>query len=227
MGHEEGNMIIKSAVNNMVYQEAKLCVPARSESNDDIVLELGRAERSILEQMEPEILMYFLLKQIGENPDREGLLETPKRWVKFMKEFLQPQEFKMTTFDSEGMDEMIIVDNIPFYSFCEHHIAPIAGYGAIAYIPDKKIVGLSKLPRTLDMFAHRLQNQERITMQTAEYLMEQLHPKGVAVSLTAKHYCMEMRGVKKHDTYTTTTKLMGIFHEDQGTKMEFLNKIKK
>ena len=194
-----------------------LMIPAKSRDGEDIVLEMYDADEiDMLERMEPEILMYFLLKRIGENPNREGLIDTPKRWVKWMNEFLNPKdrEFKLTTFDAEGMDEMIIVDNIPFYSFCEHHIAPIVGYGHIAYIPNKKIAGLSKLPRTLDMFAHRLQNQERITMQTAQYLMEHLDPKGVAVSLTARHFCMEMRGVKKHDTWTTTTKLTGVFQSD-------------
>jgi len=207
-----------------------LMIPAKSRDGEDIVLEMYDADEiDMLERMEPEILMYFLLKRIGENPNREGLVDTPKRWVKWMNEFLNPKdrEFKLTTFDAEGMDEMIIVDNIPFYSFCEHHIAPIVGYGHIAYIPDKKIAGLSKLPRTLDMFAHRLQNQERITMQTAQYLMEHLDPKGVAVSLTARHFCMEMRGVKKHDTWTTTTKLTGVFQSDILAKQEFLNRIKK
>ena len=207
-----------------------LMIPAKSRDGEDIVLEMYDADEiEMLERMEPEILMYFLLKRIGENPNREGLVDTPKRWVKWMNEFLNPKdrEFKLTTFDAEGMDEMIIVDNIPFYSFCEHHIAPIVGYGHIAYIPNKKIAGLSKLPRTLDMFAHRLQNQERITMQTAQYLMEHLDPKGVAVSLTARHFCMEMRGVKKHDTWTTTTKLTGVFQSDISAKQEFLNRIKK
>lgn len=207
-----------------------LMIPAKSRDGEDIVLEMYDADEiEMLERMEPEILMYFLLKRIGENPNREGLIDTPKRWVKWMNEFLNPKdrEFKLTTFDAEGMDEMIIVDNIPFYSFCEHHIAPIVGYGHIAYIPNKKIAGLSKLPRTLDMFAHRLQNQERITMQTAQYLMEHLDPKGVAVSLTARHFCMEMRGVKKHDTWTTTTKLTGVFQSDISAKQEFLNRIKK
>lgn len=207
-----------------------LMVPAKSKDGEDIILEMYDADEiDMLERMEPEILMYFLLKRIGEDPNREGLIDTPKRWVKWMNEFLNPKdrEFKLTTFDAEGMDEMIIVDNIPFYSFCEHHIAPIVGYGHIAYIPNKKIAGLSKLPRTLDMFAHRLQNQERITMQTAQYLMEHLDPKGVAVSLTARHFCMEMRGVKKHDTWTTTTKLTGVFQSDLSAKQEFLNRIKK
>lgn len=174
----------------------------------------------------PEVLFRALLHQLGEDPSRNGLIDTPKRWVKFMREFLEPQEFNFTTFPSEGSDEMIIVNNIPFYSFCEHHVAPIVGFASIAYIPNDEIVGLSKLPRTLDMFANRLQNQERITSQVAEFLMTKLKPKGVAVSITARHFCMEMRGVKKHDTQTTTTKLLGVFHDDASAKSEFLNRIK-
>jgi len=167
-----------------------------------------------------------LLKHFGEDIQREGLQETPKRYVKFFKEFLNPPEWNCTTFDSEGYDEMIIQTNIPFYSLCEHHIAPFFGYGHIAYIPNKKIVGLSKLARTLETYARRLQNQERITTQVAEFLNNKLDPKGVAVVLKAKHMCMEMRGVKKHDTWTTTSKLLGGFKDDLNARNEFLNLIK-
>lgn len=168
-----------------------------------------------------------LLQYFGEDVNREGLQDTPKRYVKFFKQFLTPQEWNFTTFSSEGYDEMIVQTNIPFYSLCEHHIAPFFGYGHIAYIPKDNIVGLSKLARTLDLFANRLQNQERITTQVAEYLEEKLQPKGVAVSLSAKHMCMEMRGVKKHDTWTTTTKLIGAFKKDEDARLEFFNSIKK
>lgn len=168
-----------------------------------------------------------ILQYIGEDPNREGLKETPKRYIKFLKEFLAEPEWNFTTFSSEGYDEMIVQTNIPYYSLCEHHLAPFFGHGHIAYIPNGKIVGLSKLARTLDKFAHRLQNQERITQEVANYLMEQLDAKGVAVVLTAQHLCMEMRGVKKHDTHTTTSKMLGIFHEDEHAKHEFLNLIKK
>ena len=121
---------------------------------------------------------------------------------------------------------MIIQKNIPFHSLCEHHIAPFFGEGHIAYIPNKKIVGLSKLARTLESYSRRLQNQERITTQVAEFLWNELEPKGVAVSLTAKHMCMEMRGVKKHNTWTTTNKLLGFFKEKADARNEFLNCIK-
>jgi len=167
-----------------------------------------------------------LLQYFGEDANREGLQETPKRFVKFFKEFLSPPEWNCTTFEGEGYDEMIVQTNIPFHSLCEHHIAPFFGTGTIAYIPNKRIVGLSKLARTLETYSRRLQNQERITMQVAEFLWKELEPKGVAVQITAKHMCMEMRGVKKHDTYTTTTKLLGVFKTDSSARAEFLNSIK-
>ena len=163
-----------------------------------------------------------LIGMIDDNPDREGLKDTPKRYVKFLKEFCSPPKFNFTTFASEGYDQMIIQSNIPFYSLCEHHIAPFFGYGTIGYIPQKRIVGLSKLARTLDTYSRRLQNQERITTQVADYLQEQLDPLGVGVILKAKHLCMEMRGVKKHDTWTTTSKMIGVFETDINARNEFL-----
>lgn len=167
-----------------------------------------------------------LLKIIGEDPNREGLRETPKRYIKALKEFMTPPEFNFTVFDSEGTDEMIIVKGIPFYSICEHHLFPFFGVGHIAYIPDKKIVGLSKLPRTLDYYAGRLQNQERITMQVADRIQKELNPVGVAVSLKARHLCMCMRGVKKEDSYTTTTRVTGAFKTNPAARSEFLSMVK-
>lgn len=167
-----------------------------------------------------------LLQYFGEDVNREGLKDTPKRFVKFFTEFLNPPKWNCTTFEGEGYDEMIVQTNIPFHSLCEHHIAPFFGTGTIAYIPDKRIVGLSKLARTLETFSRRLQNQERITTQVAEFLFNELEPKGVAVQLSAKHMCMEMRGVKKHNTWTTTTKLIGLLKDDPDARHEFLNSIK-
>ena len=177
-------------------------------------------------EIEVEENVIRLLEYFGEDCKRAGLKDTPKRYVKFFDEFLRPPKFNFTTFASEGYDEMIVQSNIPFYSLCEHHIAPFFGEGFIAYIPRDRIVGLSKLARTLDKFSRRLQNQERITNQVAEYLQQELNPIGVAVVLKAKHLCMEMRGVKKHNTYTTTSKLLGAFKENEPTKNEFLNLIK-
>ena len=167
-----------------------------------------------------------ILKKLGEDVDREGLQDTPRRYVKFMKEFLSPQEFKFTCFDAEETDEMIVQTNIPFYSLCEHHTAPFFGVAHVAYIPKDKIVGLSKIARTVDLYANRLQNQERITTEIAERLQKELSPLGVAVTLKAQHLCMCMRGVKKHDTWTTTSKLLGEFKDDLNARNEFLSYIR-
>ncbi len=167
-----------------------------------------------------------ILKQLGEDTNREGLIETPKRYIKFMREFLEPKEFNFTSFDAEGTDEMILQTNIPFYSLCEHHTAPFFGFASVAYIPNKRIVGLSKLARTVDLYANRFQNQERITTQIAERIQKELNPKGVAVTLKAQHLCMCMRGVKKHDTWTVTNKLIGVFKDEDKARNEYLNIIK-
>jgi len=167
-----------------------------------------------------------ILKHIGEDVTREGLKETPKRYVKFLSEFLETKEFNFTTFDAEQTDEMIIQTGIPFYSLCEHHTAPFFGTCTIAYVPDGKIIGLSKLARCVDMYANRLQNQERITTQIAERINFELKPLGVAVSMKAQHLCMAMRGVKKHDTNTITSKLIGIFKTNSDARKEFLSYIK-
>jgi len=165
-----------------------------------------------------------LLEYFGQDANREGLKETPKRYIKFFKEFLDPPKWKPTTFSAEGYDQMIVQTNIPFYSLCEHHIAPFFGVGHIAYIPNKKIIGLSKLARTLETFSRRLQNQERITNQVVDFLMKELEPLGVGCVIKAKHLCMEMRGVKKHNTYTTTSSLRGVF-ENKEVKDEFFKLI--
>jgi GTP cyclohydrolase I len=201
-------------------------IDKRDELRDDwLVFPWESKEEDTNETVEDNVTR--LLQYFGEDVNREGLRETPKRFVKFFREFLNPPEWNCTSFEGEGYDEMIVQTNIPFHSLCEHHIAPFFGTGTIAYIPNKRIVGLSKLARTLETYARRLQNQERITTQVAEFLWEELQPLGVAVQLTAKHMCMEMRGVKKHDTHTTTTKLLGVFKSDINAKNEFLNSIKK
>lgn len=167
-----------------------------------------------------------VFKWLGEDPFREGLKDTPKRYLKFLYDFLHPEPFQFTTFENEGMDEMVIVKDIQFNSLCEHHMLPFMGHGHIAYIPNEKIVGLSKIPRVLEMFSRRLQNQERITNQVAEYLMEHLKPKGVAVTLSATHTCMGIRGIQKPDALTITSSMKGVFLENQSCREEFLNLIK-
>jgi len=181
---------------------------------------MEQKDRSVAQDSLKNILQVF------DDPTREGLLNTPKRYIKFLDEFInQNKEFKFTTFDSEGCDQMIVQTDIPFYSLCEHHLAPFFGVGHIAYIPNGKIVGLSKLARTLDYYARNLQNQERITTQVAERLQDELNPKGVGVVLKATHLCMSMRGVQKPNTWTTTSKMTGIMFDDLNARNEFLNLI--
>lgn len=172
--------------------------------------------------MDPAEIIYELLPHLDSSPNREGLSETPARYQAFIKEFFDNKPFRLTVFENEGYDEMVIQTNIAFYSLCEHHLLPFFGYGAIAYIPNKKIVGLSKLARTLDHFSRRLQTQERIATQVADFLQEKLQPKGIGVVLTARHLCMEMRGVEKPGTQTTTSCLKGSFKSNALTRSEFL-----
>ena len=168
-----------------------------------------------------------LIRAIDSNPEREGLADTPKRVVKFYKEFYGKGELQLTTFENEGYDEMVVQMDIPFYSMCEHHMLPFFGVGHIAYIPDERIVGLSKLSRVLDHFAHNLQNQERVTTQVADYLYDIVEPKGVAVVLSARHMCMEMRGIRKIGANTTTSTLKGLFKSNEATRAEFFQIINR
>jgi GTP cyclohydrolase I len=163
-----------------------------------------------------------LLAYMDADPLREGLKDTPERYAAFLAEFFEKQTFELTVFPNEGYDEMIVQASIAFYSICEHHLLPFFGYGSIAYIPNKHIVGLSKLPRTLEHFSHRLQTQERLTTQVAEFLSDKLQPKGVGVILSARHLCMEMRGTEKPGTQTTTSCLKGSFKTNSSTRSEFL-----
>jgi len=163
-----------------------------------------------------------LLKHLDKEPEREGLRDTPARYKKFIDEFMHPPSFKPTVFDSEGYNEMVIQTHIPFYSICEHHLIPFFGHGAIAYVPDKKIIGLSKLARILDHVSRSLQNQERITVQVADFLAGAISPKGVGVIISARHLCMEMRGIQKPMVMTTTSCVRGILKTDPKTRSEFL-----
>lgn len=167
-----------------------------------------------------------IINAFDTNSKREGLEDTPKRYLKFLNEFCNPEPFDFTVFESEGYDEMIIESNIPFFSLCEHHTCPFFGVGHIAYIPNNKVVGISKLARALDWHSRGFQNQERITKQVCELIEEELKPKGVAVLLKAQHTCMSMRGIKKHDTWTITSALRGAFKNDISCRNEFLSLIK-
>ena len=174
-----------------------------------------------------EGLIRDLIGFIDEDALREGLYETPKRVSGFYQEFLDHRHpLQMTVFDSEGMDEMIIQQGIPFYSLCEHHLLPFFGTATIAYIPNGKVLGLSKFSRVLDHFARKITIQERITHQVSEYLMNVLSPKGVAVSLKARHLCLEMRGIERTGSSTITNFLLGAFRDDPRSRAEFMELIK-
>ena len=176
-------------------------------------------------------LVSEMLVLLGENPKREGLQRTPVRVAKSLqyltqgyqqdvKEILNHAVFK------EAYDEMVIVKDIEIFSLCEHHLLPFYGKAHIAYIPNGKIIGLSKIPRLVEVFSKRLQVQERLTTQIAECLMKALQPKGVAVVIEALHLCMSMRGVKKADAYTITSSMLGAFRKDARSRSEFLSLIR-
>ena len=174
-----------------------------------------------------------IIEWIGEDPDREGLRSTPKRVIKAFKEYFKgyqqdPGEFLSKTFtEVEGYDDMVIEKNISIQSHCEHHMAPIIGVVHVAYIPAKKVVGLSKLARVVEVFSKRLQTQERLTMQIAKTIMDVLQPRGVAVTIDAAHQCMTNRGVKKEDTTTVTNYFLGAFKDDLSFQNRYLRYINK
>jgi len=174
-----------------------------------------------------------IIEWIGENPEREGLRSTPKRVVKAYKEYFQgydldPAEYLTKTFNEvEGYDDMIIEKDISIRSHCEHHMAPIIGVAHVAYIPSKKVVGLSKLARVVEAFSKRLQTQERLTMQIAKTVMDVLQPRGVAVTIDAVHQCMTNRGIKKENTTTITNYFLGAFKDDLSFQNRYLRYINK
>jgi GTP cyclohydrolase IA len=179
-----------------------------------------------------EELIRDLLTSVGEDPERQGLLDTPKRVRKSLAFLTQgydldPRESLGTAIFDEDYDEMVLVKDIELYSLCEHHMLPFFGKAHVAYIPDGKIVGLSKLPRLVDVFSRRLQVQERLTTQIAETLWDLLQPRGVGVVIEASHLCMMMRGVQKQNSQTVTSCLLGSFKEDQQTRAEFLNLVRR
>ena len=172
-----------------------------------------------------------LIKWAGDNPDREGLLETPKRVVKAYEDFFKgysedPEQILSKTFDEvEGYDEMVIVRDIKIESHCEHHMVPFIGIAHIGYIPNQRVVGISKLARIADVFSKRLQTQETMTAQIADTINETLNPKGVAVVIDAQHMCMTTRGAHKSESSTITSRMLGLFRTNSNTRNEFMNLI--
>jgi GTP cyclohydrolase I len=179
-------------------------------------------------QKEFEDAIAKVLELLGEDPKREGLLKTPSRVAKawsFLTEgyHQDPKEILSQALFTSSNDEMVVVRDIEFYSTCEHHMLPIIGRAHVAYIPDGKVVGLSKIPRIVNLFARRLQIQEQMTEQIADAISETINPKGVAVVLHARHMCMEMRGVEKINSTTVSSALRGLFKSDQRSRSEFYN----
>ena len=175
-------------------------------------------------------LIKELLEEIGEDPTREGLRDTPKRVARSFSKLYEGYEADpgklITAFDNEGYNEMLIAKDIDFYSMCEHHMLPFFGKAYVGYIPNDKIIGLSKMPRIVEMYSRRLQNQERLTKQIADTLNELLGPKGVGVVLKAEHLCMKARGVEKQNCEIITSSFTGLFIKDDRTRSEFLNLIR-
>ncbi|MDC0451925.1 GTP cyclohydrolase I FolE [Candidatus Pelagibacter sp.] len=182
---------------------------------------------------EAEEAFKTILTWMGEDPSREGLLETPKRVVKAYKEYFNgysedPNKILDKTFgDVEGYDDMVVQKNVSVQSHCEHHMAPIIGIAHVAYIPNERVVGLSKLARVVEVFSKRLQTQERLTMQIAKTIMESLDAKGVAVTIDSTHQCMTMRGIKKETATTVTNYFLGQFKEDLSIQNRYLRFISK
>ena len=182
---------------------------------------------------EAEEAFKTILTWLGEDPSREGLLETPKRVVKAFREYFSGykqdanQILDKTFGDVEGYDDMVVEKNISVTSHCEHHMAPIVGTAHVAYIPNQRVVGLSKLARVVEVFSKRLQTQERLTMQVAKALMTSLDAKGVAVTIDAAHQCMTMRGIKKEKATTVTNYFLGSFREDLSFQNRYLRYIAK
>lgn len=193
----------------------------------------SRAQRSTEKpsREEAEQAVRTLLRWAGDDPDREGLLDTPDRVVRSYEEFFagyqqNPTDFLNRTFEEvDGYDEMVLLRDITFESHCEHHMVPIIGTAHVAYMPDHRVVGISKLARVVDMFAKRLQIQETLTAQIANTINEVLEPRGVAVVVEAQHQCMTTRGVHKSGVSMVTSKLLGVFRDNSDTRREFLSMI--
>jgi GTP cyclohydrolase I len=175
-----------------------------------------------------EAAVRTLLLWVGEDPNRDGLRETPSRVVRAFEEYFSgyqddPELILQKTFEeSEGYDEMVVLRGIPFHSHCEHHLAPITGHAWVAYVPNQGVVGISKLARVVDAYARRLQIQERLTSQIATAIQNTLKPQGVAVMLKATHHCMTTRGIKKSGTSLVTSRMLGCFRDNPMTRQEFL-----
>ena len=183
-------------------------------------------------QAEVEAAVRILLRWTGDNPDREGLLDTPKRVAKAYREMfggydMSPAEELGRTFEEvAGYDDMVLIRDIQFHSHCEHHMVPIIGKAHVAYLPDGKVVGLSKIARVVDIFAHRLQTQEAMTAQISSTIQDVLNPRGVAVMIEAEHMCMAMRGIRKQGSTTLTSSFTGAFRDSPEEQVRFVTMVR-
>jgi GTP cyclohydrolase IA len=192
----------------------------------------GLAAKSKIDINEVQSAVQRILQAIGEDPDRDGLKRTPERIARMYAELLSGYQMDPVMVVNDALfevkyDEMVIVRDIEFYSLCEHHMLPFMGRVHVAYIPDGKVLGLSKIPRIVDLYARRLQVQERMTRQIADFIRDLLHPQGVGVIVEALHLCMSMRGVQKHNARFTTSAMHGAFRANLATRQEFLENISR
>jgi GTP cyclohydrolase IA len=198
----------------------------RKSSASDATAVSGKQDRP--SRTEAEAAVRTLIRWAGDNPSREGLERTPERVVKSYEEFFEgyqrdPEEILRTTFEeTEGYDEMVVLKDIDFHSHCEHHMVPIIGKAYVAYLPDKRVIGISKLARVVEAYARRLQIQEKMTAQIANAINDVLKPRGVAVIVEAEHQCMTTRGVNKPGVSMVTSTMLGAFRDDALTRREFL-----
>ena len=201
-------------------------------NNQKVYQVAGLFEGDHIDQARIEQAVIEIIESVGEDPQREGMLNTPGRVARMYDELLagyrtDPYEVLNDAIFDVTYDEMVLVRDIEFYSLCEHHMLPFIGRAHVAYIPRGKVIGLSKIPRIVDMFARRFQVQERMTRQIADLITELLNPHGVAVVLEAVHLCSVMRGVKKHDARMTTSAMHGAFRKSMATRQEFLDSISR
>ena len=192
----------------------------------------GSANHSRIDRPQVHQAIFDLLTGVGEDPQREGLRETPDRGARMYEELLEGYWVDPVSLVNDAIfdvtyDEMVLVRDIEFYSLCEHHLLPFLGRAHVAYFPRGKVIGLSKIPRIVDMFARRLQVQERMTRQIADFIQELLEPHGVAVVIEGLHLCATMRGVRKHDARMTTSAMHGAFRKNLATRQEFLDNISR
>ena len=211
---------------------AKLEPDIQQKLASDSLLSRFGLDAQPVDQLGVEDAVLQMLAAIGENPDRQGLVDTPRRVAKAYQELVSgyttdPVELLNNAVFDIAYDDLVVVSNIEYYSLCEHHMLPFVGHAHVGYLPRDKVVGLSKIPRIVDMFSRRLQVQERLTRQIAEFLLEVLDPRGVAVVMTARHMCSMIRGVMKHDANMTTSAMLGDFRANHDTRNEFLMHVQR